>query len=305
MPTAAKKAAASKPAAVQENSEQEAPAPAETNTPAPTIWDRLAAPFPSDQIEKLPKAITKGGDRYQCRQGTQASADGHYCGGYHTRSIHLDYVGHAGVTMRLNDVDPTWNWEPVAFGPDGLPAFSKDGLWIRLTVGGVTRLGFGDAQGKSGPNAVKEAIGDAIRNAAMRFGVATYLWSKSEAAEAIKERGSEHDAEPAQERPQRTTSVHNQGHRTEAPGGPNEALRLTHLAAFQEDFDALNDEGKAQIKAAWPFKGVAPEGLTIEQIAAARDLIAKYRAHLEREREQAAYAPAPSVDQPTEDEPPF
>ena len=42
------------------------------------------------------------------------------------------------------------------------------------TVCGVTRIGVGD--GKS----MKELIGDAIRNAAMRFGVALDLWSKEE-----------------------------------------------------------------------------------------------------------------------------
>jgi hypothetical protein len=45
-------------------------------------------------------------------------------------------------------------------------------LWIRLTICGVTRIGVGD--GKS----LKECIGDAIRNAAMRFGMALDLWAK-------------------------------------------------------------------------------------------------------------------------------
>ena len=53
-------------------------------------------------------------------------------------------------------------------------------MWIRLTVCGVTRLGYGDAQGKSGGNAMKERIGDALRNAAMRFGAALDLWHKGE-----------------------------------------------------------------------------------------------------------------------------
>lgn len=89
--------------------------------------------------------------------------------------VMLDYVGHAAVTDRLLQVDPAWSWEPLALTPDGLPATDKAGnLWIKLTVCGVTRIGVGD--GKS----AKEAIGDAIRNAAMRFGVALDLWSKEE-----------------------------------------------------------------------------------------------------------------------------
>lgn len=90
----------------------------------------------------------------------------------------LDYVGHAAVTDRLLTVDPDWSWEPFAVGPDGLPVPDREGnLWIRLTVCGVTRIGVGD-----GKNA-KERIGDALRNAAMRFGVALDLWAKENLVE--------------------------------------------------------------------------------------------------------------------------
>lgn len=95
--------------------------------------------------------------------------------------VQLDFVGHAATTDRLLDVDPEWSWEPVAFGPDGLPLRDENGgLWIKLTVLGVTRFGYGDADGKTGGNGIKEAIGDGIRNAAMRFGVALDLWHKGD-----------------------------------------------------------------------------------------------------------------------------
>jgi len=158
----------------------------------------LSKPFELNEIEKLPKQLRRNDDnKAQCRAGTQASADGHYCGGYHARSMHLDYIGHAGITDRLNQVDPLWTWEPLALTPQGTPLMSDGGMWGKLTVLGVSRIGFGDAAGKTGPNAIKEVIGDFIRNAAMRFGVATYLWSKSESA-FEKKRGEEevHD-EPA------------------------------------------------------------------------------------------------------------
>lgn len=100
-------------------------------------------------------------------------------------NIQLDYVGHANTTARLLNVDPEWTWEPVAYDAQGLPALVRTeqgqpvGLWIRLTVCGVTRLGYGSCMaGKA--DATKELIGDAIRNAAMRFGVALDLWSKEE-----------------------------------------------------------------------------------------------------------------------------
>jgi hypothetical protein len=95
--------------------------------------------------------------------------------------VRLEYVGHAATTDRLLQVDPDWTWTPVAHDERGLPRLDEHGgLWISLTVCGATRLGYGDAGGKKGPNAVKEAIGDAIRNAAMRFGVALDLWAKED-----------------------------------------------------------------------------------------------------------------------------
>jgi hypothetical protein len=102
------------------------------------------------------------------------------CGGWHhPKVVHLDYVGHAALTDRLLDVDPSWHWEPLAYDENGLPFVdSEGGMWIRLTVLGVTRLGYGDAQGKTGANASKERIGDALRNAAMRFGAGLELWHK-------------------------------------------------------------------------------------------------------------------------------
>ncbi len=123
-------------------------------TPERDIWAELRKPFDPKSISKLPKG-----------------------------NVTLDYVGHAAVTDRLNSVDPTWTWEPMAKDDYGNPLliqttdnFNKPlkGLWIRLTIGGVTRPGFGDGKTE------KEAIGDALRNAAMRFGVALELWSKDE-----------------------------------------------------------------------------------------------------------------------------
>lgn len=113
---------------------------------------KLREPFAENQIGKLPK----GG-------------------------IFLDFVGHAHLTGRLLDVDPLWTWEPFAVDERGLPALDENGgLWIRLTVCGVTRPGYGDPGRSIGANAIKEAIGDALRNAGMRFGIALQLWAKGD-----------------------------------------------------------------------------------------------------------------------------
>jgi hypothetical protein len=145
-----------------------------------TGLDLLREPFPANQISKLPKPTKQQTDAVKAdfKQGIRCQV----CGGWHHKDvIHLDYVGHAALTDRLLDCDSAWSWEPVAFDSAGLPAIDKDGgLWIRLTVCGVTRLGYGDAQGKVGGDAMKERIGDAMRNAAMRFGAALDLWHKGD-----------------------------------------------------------------------------------------------------------------------------
>lgn len=142
----------------------------------------LRRPFPDHQVSKLPKETGKQADERKAEQAKgNWPAKCQICDGYHhPRAVHLDYVGHAALTDRLLDVDPHWTWEPVAFR-DGLPALdSNGGLWIKLTVCGVTRFGYGSADGKKGGDAVKELIGDALRNAAMRFGAALDLWHKGD-----------------------------------------------------------------------------------------------------------------------------
>lgn len=139
---------------------------------------KLREPFPDNHIKYLPRPTKRREEMSQIPKSLCS-----VCGGYHATKhiIHLPYVGHAALTDRLLDVDPTWTWEPLALDEQGLPALDKDGgLWIKLTVCGVTRLGYGDAQGKTGGDAMKERIGDALRNAAMRFGAALELWHKGE-----------------------------------------------------------------------------------------------------------------------------
>jgi len=152
----------------------------------------LREPFPANKILKLAKPYKKDSPKGKCPE----------CGGWHgLPAVHLDYVGHAALTERLLDADPNWTWEPLAVGPDGYPVIDREGggMWIKLTVCGVTRLGYGDAQGKTGGNAVKERIGDALRNAAMRFGAALNLWHKGEWADDIEEG---HHTNPAAGKPE-------------------------------------------------------------------------------------------------------
>ena len=160
---------------------------------------KLRTPFPPEYVGKLPRVTCRACSEGRCGDHQKSKCD--ECGNYiSTRHIHLDYVGHADVTIRLLEVDSEWSWAPKATDVDpellkaamasgdaeivravienAPPKFETDrngspvGLWIKLTVGGVTRLGVGSCP--CGQNdAEKVLIGDALRNAALRFGVAT------------------------------------------------------------------------------------------------------------------------------------
>lgn len=164
-----------------------------------TGLELMRQPFPDHQISKLPKETKAQADQRKAEQdkGNWPSRC-KVCGGlHHERAVHLDYVGHAALTDRLLDADPLWSWEPMATVEDGSPRFDGvGGLWIKLTVCGVTRLGYGHAGDKKGGDAVKEIIGDALRNAAMRFGAALDLWHKGD-LHAPEESGDLPSAEQA------------------------------------------------------------------------------------------------------------
>lgn len=163
------------------------------------LLEKLRAPFPDTDVDTRPQPVSREDkERAVCKRGSNVSADGTFCGGYHARSVHLSYVGHAALTQRLLETDPLWEWEPIAVDEFGNPKPDADGgLWIRLSVAGMVRLGYGSADGKKGGNATKEIIGDALRNAGMRFGMALELWRKGDQTAAEASRGHQPTPEAA------------------------------------------------------------------------------------------------------------
>lgn len=160
----------------------------------------LRSAFDDSQISKLPKPTKKQTDEVKAdwSKGIKCKICGAF---HHPNVVHLDYVGHAALTNRLLDCDPYWTWEFFAIGADGNPVIDKDGgFWIKLTVCGVTRLGYGDGGGKTGGDAMKERIGDALRNAAMRFGAALDLWFKGDEPLYLGDEGDEGDEGQAEKK---------------------------------------------------------------------------------------------------------
>ena len=181
------------------------------HTATDTRLAALRSAFPEEAIGKLPRSTCRA-----CSDSQRKRCDNHawvaqcpMCGNNHSSAtMHIDYVGHADVTARLLEVDPTWTWDFAATSPEGIPWIDTNGgLWIRLTVLGVTRLGYGDpGKNKGRPEGTKEAIGDALRNAAMRFGVALDLWAKGDREWAHTEKGDAIDAHPDQAQPRQETA---------------------------------------------------------------------------------------------------
>jgi len=149
----------------------------------------LKEPFDESKISYKP--VPTKAQTAALKQDYKIGEKCYLCGGWHQSNVnHLEYVGHAATTDRLLRVDPFWNWDFLATQDNGLPLLDEKGcLWINLTVCGIVRKGYGDASGQSrsiGDN-MKEMIGDAIRNAAMRFGVALDLWHKGDLYREDKE----------------------------------------------------------------------------------------------------------------------
>lgn len=220
----------------------------------------MRAPFPDYQVSKLPKGTKAQND---CPPNEKRNCS--ICGGWHhPKIVHLDYVGHAALTDRLLDADPNWSWEPMAKDADGLPLFDKSGgLWIRLTVCGVTRLGYGHAASKAHMDIgarEKEVIGDALRNAGMRFGAALALWHKGEL----------HPDEP-----EAVGNLIDDGLPVEdtsefATGAGQEHLRRFETAQTMDEWKAVNDDIKSKWDTLKHIKGFSEDLVRIRTAAAER-----------------------------------
>lgn len=249
--------------------------------------DLLRQEVPDTLIGKLPRVTCGDCRKNNCQEHQKSKCP--VCGGWLGQHTHLDYVGHAETTSKLLEADPAWNWEPLAFTAEGLPAFDADGgLWIKLTVCGVTRLGYGAAENANGFKARgdlrKEVIGDALRNAAMRFGWALNLWAKTDiherapqdaddqpqaqVANAVARKAQREQQEPAPEMPDGLlTSVNialrEHGHTTdEARHAEASRLAGRPIASTKE---LSPGEARHILRALAAQGATPPEGWTDEQ----------------------------------------
>jgi hypothetical protein len=185
----------------------------------PQLWCTACAKAPGKACGQTMYDVEH--KRRKCPVCSQNISPGH---------LHLYYIGHAQLTRRLIETDPSWRWEPmhrdvtqpevliaaIASGDKDIVRMVLDsfppkmtelevsdgkggtkvelGMWIRLILhdddgNEISMPGFGDAKGKLwGGDALKEIIGDALRNAGMRRGAALGLWESQDLERAEKER---------------------------------------------------------------------------------------------------------------------
>lgn len=152
----------------------------------------------------------------------------------------LDFVGHADITRILIEVDPYWSWEPCGW-KDGRPAIHVENgnatMWGWLTVHGKEMLGVGSAKCDK-IDYEKELIGDFLRNASMRFGIALNLWTKNQWADL--------DQHPAPAAPTKAAA-------------PAKTTPKTNVSQFDKpNSEALTDDQVAAMNKAAVDAGISP-----------------------------------------------
>src|SRR6184192_1478306 len=110
------------------------------------VQDALAAPFPEDEIEFLPRAATNG------------------------RALALAHIDARTVMRRLDAVvgPDGWSFDFDVLSPDCKKIKGK------LTVLGITKCDAGEASTED--EILKSAVSDALKRCAVHFGIGRYLY---------------------------------------------------------------------------------------------------------------------------------
>lgn len=185
--------------------------------------------------------------------------------------IELRYLSHIWVRKAFQDADPDWYWEPMGYDDRGQPVIERDsqgqpvGFWIWLHLLGTKMPGYGSVEpGKR--DAIKELIGDALRNAGMRL-VGGSLWVK--------------------DKPKRKTPAKKKEPLPAAAAPPEDDAPHYEKAAGKERFDRLCAEyGDEPVKGALATFGVSTfsELTAVKEKAIEASLLSRARLVAEQEK---------------------
>lgn len=185
--------------------------------------------------------------------------------------IELRYLSHIWVRKAFQDADPDWYWEPMGYDDRGQPVIERDsqgqpvGFWIWLHLLGTKMPGYGSVEpGKR--DAIKELIGDALRNAGMRL-VGGSLWVK--------------------DKPKRKAPAKKKEPLPAAAAPPEDDAPHYEKAAGKERFDRLCAEyGDEPVKGALATFGVSTfsELTAVKEKAIQASLLSRARLVAEQEK---------------------
>jgi hypothetical protein len=123
-------------------------------------------------------------------------------------------------------------------------------MWIRLTVAGMSRLGVGTCP--SGQfETEKVLIGDAIRNAAMRFGVALNLWIKGH-AEDDERAAAESERQVDRVRPAQQNLP---GQEQPAAAPAPDVVTLDEIQPYMDEVTAMSQAARERLVVLWTTPG--------------------------------------------------
>jgi hypothetical protein len=185
------------------------------------------------------------------------------------KGVKLDYMGHADTTLALIAVDPEFSYDYARDDRGRMDVYESGSLWVvegTLTVHGVTRPCVGTCE-KRKVEIHKELLGDLLRNGAMRFGIATGLWSK------LDDVTDAHFAKPAEPKPLsdanldkfvsvcEDSDIHPDDVMARAfPDGTPDPLLDSHLPAMRDAFKKMK-AAKEAAAAQEPITEVDPEAV--------------------------------------------
>ena len=128
-------------------------------SPSPKFWTRLAQPFDPEEVALKVQAYTR--DR--------------------SRGLIFPYVDARAVMMRLDDVAGPGNWEDRydTWGETG----DRVSVKCTLTILGITKEDAGEGRD------YKSAVSDALKRAAVKFGIGRYLYATPDVWADLDEQG--------------------------------------------------------------------------------------------------------------------
>lgn len=147
----------------------------------------------------------------------------------------LAYVSHALVTERLNHLAPGWSMvvkEVHTFTANN--TLHCAGVTVSMTIDGITREEMGGPQRMEDfASECKNAMSDAVKRCAMRFGVALYLWDKLVDSQSDDDVNPEREAPEPQVQQQRAQQAQQSAQQNRARMTAHAPLRSRTAAAME------------------------------------------------------------------------